>query len=147
MKLSEAKRVVLFNMNSETNLIEMRHYKITVKTLGISKSVKSIIQTNIPDLRGYDDISDFIMRLAPIFNFSGAFASESDVEDAPEATVSMPSKGEASEKRAIKLFELGPRIDLRLVKIQEGLCDGEVIHHEFGKISILRRSHKDFRAS
>lgn len=34
MKLADAKRVVLFNMNAE-GLIELRHFKITVKTLGI----------------------------------------------------------------------------------------------------------------
>ncbi|KAJ3336348.1 hypothetical protein HDU91_001807 [Kappamyces sp. JEL0680] len=136
MRLSDAKRIVLFNLNSETNLIEMRHFRITVKTLGISKSVKTIIQTNIPNLKGYDDISEFIMRQAnAITNSRGAFASESDVEDAPEATVALPTHGGVSEKRAIKLFEMGPRLDLRLIKIQAGLCDGEVIHHEFVKKS------------
>ena len=62
MKLSDAKRVVLFTLNSETNLVELRHYRITVKNLGISKSVKSIIQTKVPDLSGFDDISDYIMK-------------------------------------------------------------------------------------
>jgi ribosome biogenesis protein SSF1/2 len=99
-----------------------------VKTLGISKSIKTIIQTVVPDLRGYDDISDFIMR--------GAFASESDVEDAPEATVTI-AKADVSEKRAIKLFELGPRLDLKLIKIQDGLCGGEVIHHAFSNFDEL----------
>ncbi len=64
-----------------------------------------------------------------------SFASESDVEDAADATVSLPRDHEVSEKRAIKLFELGPRLDLKLIKIQSGLCGGEVIHHEFGNFS------------
>lgn len=101
-----------------------------------SKSVKSIIQTHVPDLRGYDDISDFIMRYDLNYNRSGAFASESDVEDGPEATVTLP-RADISEKRAIKLFELGPRLDLKLVKIQEGLCGGEVIYHAFGILLCL----------
>ena len=73
MKLSDAKRVVLFNLNPETNLVEMRHFRITVKTLGISKSFKSIIQTKVPDLRGYNDISEYIMKyvfLVVTFNWS-----------------------------------------------------------------------------
>lgn len=116
----------------------MRHYRITVKTLGISKSVKSIIQTSIPNLQGYEDISDFIMK--------GAFATESDVEDAPD-TVILP-KDDMSEKRAIKLFELGPRMDLKLIKIQDGLCGGEVIHHSFvektasEKVDLKKRKDK-----
>jgi ribosome biogenesis protein SSF1/2 len=62
MKVSEAKRIILFHLNPETKLIEMRHYRITVKTLGISKSIKSIIKTNVPDLKGYEDISDFVTK-------------------------------------------------------------------------------------
>ncbi|KAJ2995094.1 hypothetical protein HDV02_001082 [Globomyces sp. JEL0801] len=122
MKLSDARRVILFNYNTETNLIEMRHYKITIKQLGLSKSVKAIIHTKVPDLRGFEDISDFILR--------GAFASESDVEDGPESTIQI-GKDDSSQKRAIKLFELGPRLELQLIKIEDGLCGGEVIYHAF----------------
>lgn len=35
------------------------------------------------------------------------------------------------QKRAIKLTELGPRLRLRLVKVEEGLCEGKVLWHEF----------------
>lgn len=35
------------------------------------------------------------------------------------------------EKRAIKLVEIGPRMKLRLVKVEEGLCDGRVMWNEF----------------
>ncbi|KAF1987282.1 Brix-domain-containing protein [Aulographum hederae CBS 113979] len=35
------------------------------------------------------------------------------------------------EKRAIKLAELGPRMKLRLVKVEEGMCAGKVMWHEF----------------
>ncbi|KAI9884043.1 MAG: hypothetical protein M1823_004181 [Watsoniomyces obsoletus] len=35
------------------------------------------------------------------------------------------------EKRAIKLEEIGPRIRLRLIKVEEGLCGGRVMWHDF----------------
>ena len=35
------------------------------------------------------------------------------------------------EKRAVKLVELGPRMKLRLIKVEEGVCDGKVMWHEF----------------
>lgn len=39
-----------------------------------------------------------------------------------------------SDLRAIRLQELGPRLELRLVKIVGGMMgDGDVIFHEFGK--------------
>ncbi|CAK7240946.1 MAG: rRNA-binding ribosome biosynthesis protein [Sporothrix thermara] len=34
------------------------------------------------------------------------------------------------EKRAVKLVELGPRMKLRLVKVEEGMCQGQVMWHE-----------------
>ncbi|KAL9067370.1 MAG: hypothetical protein Q9157_006835, partial [Trypethelium eluteriae] len=34
------------------------------------------------------------------------------------------------EKRAVKLVELGPRLSLRLTKVEEGLCGGKVMWHE-----------------
>lgn len=35
------------------------------------------------------------------------------------------------EKRAVKLVELGPRMKLRLVKVEEGLCEGKVMWHDY----------------
>ena len=32
---------------------------------------------------------------------------------------------------AIRLAEIGPRLKLKLIKIEEGICDGEVLYHEF----------------
>ncbi|KAI8814186.1 Slc34a2-like protein [Cladochytrium replicatum] len=135
MRLSEARRVVLFNRDRETGEIEMRHYAIHVRALGVSKSVKSILQANLPDLHAYSDISEFVLRA------SGA--SESDVEDAGESMVTVPTRTSKKRKakhsaaeqpqtehRSIRLAELGPRLTLRLVKITEGLCGGEVLHHE-----------------
>ena len=40
-----------------------------------------------------------------------------------------------SSTSAIRLAEIGPRLKLRLVKIEEGICDGEVLYHEFLKKS------------
>jgi ribosome biogenesis protein SSF1/2 len=35
------------------------------------------------------------------------------------------------EKRAVKLMELGPRLKLRMTKVEEGVCGGKVMWHEF----------------
>ncbi len=35
------------------------------------------------------------------------------------------------EKRAIKLIELGPRMKLRMTKVEEGVCTGRVMWHEY----------------
>lgn len=38
----------------------------------------------------------------------------------------------AATKSAVKLQEIGPRMTLQLVKIEEGLCSGGVIFNEYG---------------
>jgi ribosome biogenesis protein SSF1/2 len=137
MQLADARRVVLLNYNSETKHIDFRHYNVSVKPVGISKSIKRVITTAVPDLKGFDDISDYVLR--------GAFASESDVEDGPESTVTLGQdyvgrNNRRQDQRAIKLVELGPRMELKLVKIQAGMCDGEVLYHDFSKFgSVLVR--------
>ena len=54
---------------------------------------------------------------------------------------------ENTRKKAIRLSEVGPRLTLKLVKIEEGICTGRVIHHEFIKktdkeIEELERQHQ-----
>lgn len=137
MQLADARRVVLLNYNSETKHIDFRHYNVSVKPVGISKSIKRVITTAVPDLKGFDDISDYVLR--------GAFASESDVEDGPDSTVTLGQdyvgrNNRKQDQRAIKLVELGPRMELKLVKIQAGMCDGEVLYHDFSMFdSVLFR--------
>lgn len=62
--------------------------------------------------------------------------SESEQEDDPSAQVTLPQNlssrgGRAEGQSAIRLSELGPRLTLQLVKIEDGLMDGEVLFHEF----------------
>ena len=48
----------------------------------------------------------------------------------PGATQTRSSKPRV-EKRAVKLIELGPRMKLRLTKVEEDVCSGKVMWHEF----------------
>ena len=60
-------------------------------------------------------------------------ASESEDEGGDaEVIVSqqLRSRGNLkSNQSAIRLTEIGPRMTLELVKIEDGLCDGEVLYH------------------
>jgi ribosome biogenesis protein SSF1/2 len=60
------------------------------------------------------------------------------------------------EKRAVKLVELGPRMKLRMTKVEEGVCTGKVMWHEYiskskeelkqmDKVWEKRRQEKDLR--
>ena len=37
------------------------------------------------------------------------------------------------KQKSVKLREIGPRLDLRLVKIEEGVVQGKVLYHAFVK--------------
>ncbi len=50
VRLSECRRVVLFNFNKEDGSVEMRHYAIRATPVGISRSVKKVLQSKIPNL-------------------------------------------------------------------------------------------------
>lgn len=58
--------------------------------------------------------------------------------DDEAATVDLASDlgrvNRASTKSAVKLQEIGPRMTLQLIKVEEGLCSGGVIFSEYGKV-------------
>ena len=67
-----------------------------------------------------------------MFTFARAgYGSESEADD-EAATVSLPSDvdklNQASRKSAVRLQEIGPRMTMRLVKVEAGLCSGDVLY-------------------
>lgn len=124
VKLVDIRRVALFNYDRETETIEMRHYAINVKVTGVSKLVKRIVRSDIPDLGAVNDIGDFVLRAAA--------ESESEFEPDSVVTLGQDYHGQANTKssqRSIALTEMGPRLTLKLVKVLDGFCEGEVLYH------------------
>ncbi|KAL0831782.1 hypothetical protein ABMA28_001320 [Loxostege sticticalis] len=127
VKLKNIRRCVLMNYNPSTKLIDLRHYVIRATPVGLNKGTKKMVQGKIPNLNRCRDMSEF-------FDKAGLL-SESEFEDDPNAQVVLPqtlaSRGATAEsKSAIRLVELGPRISFQLIKIEDGLMDGEVLFHE-----------------
>ncbi|KAL8162699.1 hypothetical protein V2J09_014188 [Rumex salicifolius] len=123
VKLSTCQRIVLLNYNKETKLVDFRHYSVRLQPVGVSKRIRKFVQNHqVPDLRNLQDVSDFITR--------AGYGSESEADD-EAATVSLSSDlgrvNRASTKSAVKLQEIGPRMTLDLIKIEEGLCTGGII--------------------
>jgi len=94
---------------------------------------------SVPDLSKAEDISDYVLSHADL-GFSSASEAESDVESdgaggGEGRSIVLPADygrgNRKSEKRAIRLIELGPRLELGLVKVEDGLNKGEVLFHEF----------------
>lgn len=62
--------------------------------------------------------------------------SESEMEDDPNSLVTVSqkliSRGNIEQgKSAVRLSELGPRLTLQLIKVEDGLLDGAVLYHDY----------------
>lgn len=125
MKLSSIKRCVLFSYNPVTNLIDMRHFAISLVPVGVNKGIKKIVQRKIPDMSKLEDISDFITKSQALSD------SEFDDEDT-HVELSQPLKrgNVDAGQSAIRLHELGPRITFELYKVESELMTGEVLYHK-----------------
>ncbi|CAM8974989.1 unnamed protein product [Rhodiola kirilowii] len=152
VKLSSCQRIVLLNYNKETKLIDFRHYSIRLEPVGVTRRIKKFVQNHqVPDLRNLQDVSDLLQRLIPPFpNFRAGYGSESEGDD-EAATVTLSNDlnrvNRASTKSAVKLQELGPRMTLQLIKIEEGLCTGGVIFSEYDGVKKSPEHKEDGKTS
>jgi len=153
LALSSARRVVLVSYNPERGTVDFRHYVITVKPYGVSKRVRRVLEGaqkasgGILDLGNEKDVADFLLRKrgepGPEGGYesaasSGAESAAGDDADAVDlADDYVGRNNKKGQRRAVRLDEVGPRMELRLVKITEGVPgkEGSVIYHEFVKKS------------
>lgn len=144
MNLSSCKRVVLFNLVTDPETgephVEFRHYGISARQRAVNKSIKKVINhKKVPDMSKFHDLADYILHNKG----SGAMSSDSEADDFPESRVVLPDDyldKKGGTNVAIKLHELGPRLKLKLVKIEEGFCRGNVVFH-----SLVDKSKAEIR--
>ncbi|TKR63619.1 hypothetical protein L596_027428 [Steinernema carpocapsae] len=131
LKLSKVKRCVLWNYNEEEDTIEFRHYSIKSVPAGVNKTTKKLLQSKVPNLANYKDISDYFLNPGQL--------SESEFEGEQkevELTQDLASRGcKAGLKTNLRLIELGPRMKLQLYKVYEGVDEGEMLYHAYIKKS------------
>jgi ribosome biogenesis protein SSF1/2 len=124
IKVAELRRLVLFHRDGDC--VEMRHYAVQASAANISKSVKRVVEVkHIPDLSKMKDIAEYVTRIDP--------GSDSEGEEAvaPLAGKFAGRGNVAKRESKIKLVELGPRLRLRLYKVEKGVCEGDVLYHAF----------------
>ncbi|XP_062211223.1 peter Pan-like protein isoform X2 [Phragmites australis] len=130
VKLATCQRILLLKYDKEKEVIDFRHYFIKLQPVGVSRRIRKLMQNNqVPDLRDLKDVSDYVTK--------AGYGSESEADEA--ATVSLASDvdklNRASRKSAVRLQEIGPRMTMRLVKVELGLCAGDVLYPQYGKES------------
>lgn len=141
-----------------TFILSFRHYAITTKATGLSKPLKRLNAAEklvsgkgrkggVPNLGKLEDIADFMIGGENGEGYATDYTSGSEVDT--DAEVEVVDDGpkrvshkraeveeeaveeERVEKRAVKMVELGPRMRLRLTKVEEGLAGGRVMWHEY----------------
>ncbi|KAK0483201.1 Brix domain-containing protein [Armillaria novae-zelandiae] len=149
--LSSARRVVLVSYNADRGTVDFRHYVITVKAYGVSKRVRRVLEGankgavshGFLDLGNEKDVADFLLRKrgepGPD-GYESASSAESVAGDEDAVDLADDYVGKNNKKgsrRAVRLDEVGPRLELKLVKITEGVPgkEGGVMYHEFVKKS------------
>ena len=160
--LSSCRRVVLVHYNADRETVDLRHYLITVRAQGISRPVRKILEGSkslrggsVLDLGREQDVADYILRQGGADGYESASSAVSDVgEDAGETNIELAGdyvgrNNRKGEQRSVPLDEVGPRMELRLLKITEGTPgkEGAVIWHRFGKCEQCSTSRSDVRRS
>ena len=197
VKLGECRRVVLFNFvrrdvvqkdgknekggkgdadgddaDLEDEEVEVRHYAIRTKPVGVDRRVRRLVESKVPNLGRLNDIADYIARSgegAAVGMMGAGDISDSEAEDEAHQ-VDMPPSGLArrrkkkngdgsstgtggggGSKSALKLVELGPRLRLKLYKVERLLSGGDVMYHAYvsktpAEVAALKK-RKDGEAS
>lgn len=165
--------------DDDTFVLNFRHYAITTRPTGISKSLKRLNRAEkppakntkkgrLPNLGKLQDISDYMIggETGDGYMTDATSGSEADTDAEVEvvdtttrkvltskaraaAAAAAPEEEPEEEleedthvrRQAIKLVELGPRMRLRLLKVEAGLCQGEVMWHDY--IEKTKQEKKD----
>ncbi|EPE26852.1 hypothetical protein GLAREA_02766 [Glarea lozoyensis ATCC 20868] len=104
----------------------------------------------LPNLGNLEDIADYMVGGADGSGYMTDATSGSEADTDAEVEVvetrakkllskrqkdreDGKSKNSSSgvEKRAVKLVELGPRLRLRMTKVEDGVCNGKIMWHEY----------------
>lgn len=164
VRLADVRRVVLFNLiqqpahstttandidnnnsgdssnnsNSTEDVVEVRHYAIKATPVGVDRKVRRVVRTKIPNLGKLNDIADYIVGGGNAV--SAGDVSESEAEDeTTHVVLSEKYTGRGnnrSQKSALKLVEIGPRLRMKLVKVERGIGGGDVMYHAFIKKTV-----------
>ena len=133
VKLSTCQRAVLVDYDKESNRFQFRHYAISAAPTGSNRALRKLLTTrNAPDLGNLTDVSEFFDKAAL---GAASDASDSEGEDAVAARVDLTQDynrvAKADTRSRVILQEIGPRMELELVKVEEGMCEGRVLYHAY----------------
>ncbi|XP_069460152.1 suppressor of SWI4 1 homolog isoform X2 [Ambystoma mexicanum] len=140
VNLNTIRRCILMNYDPETQLIEFRHYSLKVVPVGMSKGMKKLLQEKFPNMSKWEDISELLVKGANLSESEAEQDGEHNITELPQLYAGRGNM--KAQQSAVRLTEIGPRMTLQLVKIQEGLNDGNVLYHSF-----VEKSEEELKAT
>ncbi|KAK4290043.1 hypothetical protein Pmani_037034 [Petrolisthes manimaculis] len=116
---------------------DLRHYSIRVVPAGVTKALRKVNRRKLPDLSSLSDVSELMTK--------SIIGSDSEGEEDVSTQVTLPRKANKTLRdrgkpkkvitSAVKLVEIGPRLTLKLHKIEEGLLKGTTLYNRYIKKS------------
>ncbi|XP_062454312.1 P2Y purinoceptor 11 [Rhea pennata] len=129
VNLNNIKRCLLISYDAETQLLDFRHYSVKVVPVGVSKGLKKLLQEKFPNMSRLEDISELLIK---DINLSESEAEQDGTHNILELPQAYAGRGNMkAQQSAVRLTEIGPRMTLQLVKVEEGLAQGNVLYHSF----------------
>uniref|UniRef100_A0A8B9B9G2 Peter pan homolog n=2 Tax=Anser brachyrhynchus TaxID=132585 RepID=A0A8B9B9G2_9AVES len=129
VNLNSIKRCLLVSYDAEAQLLDFRHYSVKVVPVGVSKGLKKLLQEKFPNMSRLEDISELLVK---DINLSESEAEQDGTHNILELPQAYAGRGNMkAQQSAVRLTEIGPRMTLQLVKVEEGLAQGNVLFHSF----------------
>lgn len=95
MNMSACKRVCLFD-RKENGDIDFRHFGVSARQRAINRGIKRLVNKNRqPDLSRFSSIADYVMKKQ---RDSGAYSSESEIDDLPGSKITLPDDYQDKKK-------------------------------------------------
>ena len=138
-RLATCQRVLLLEYNPETERITVRQYSIAVKAAGVAKNLKKLLDRRGDAALLHESLGK-MTDISELMTKSG-YGSESEGEEAEASKVELEHR--ATRQSRIKLTEIGPRMELEVIKIEEGLCEGKVLYHRYEERTVEEVKEKD----
>eukprot|EP00927_Polykrikos_kofoidii_P021120 TRINITY_DN20105_c0_g1_i1.p1 TRINITY_DN20105_c0_g1~~TRINITY_DN20105_c0_g1_i1.p1 ORF type:complete len:470 (-),score=103.09 TRINITY_DN20105_c0_g1_i1:109-1518(-) len=116
---AECRRTALFSFDKKKDVTYFRHFAVVRKQVGLQRGISKLLRrSRLPKLGQSQDIGDFILN-------GGVGASDSEGDEPQEAPIA------GGGKVGLRLTEVGPRMELLLVKAEDGICNGSVLYHRY----------------
>ncbi|XP_012291603.2 suppressor of SWI4 1 homolog isoform X1 [Aotus nancymaae] len=139
VNLNTIKRCLLIDYNPDSQELDFRHYSIKVVPVGASRGMKKLLQEKFPNMSRLQDISELLATGAGLSESEAEPDGDHNITELPQAIAgrgNMPA-----QQSAVRLTEIGPRMTLQLIKVQDGIGEGKVMFHSF-----VRKTEEELQA-